>query len=123
MFASLLAGFLAVSGPLLALGGLNGTVTGHVVASDGTNVGGADVILSAPSGTRRVTTGKDGRFSLLGVPADTYVVKVDKPGFYELEQSDVVVNGDAETPLGDLKIAQAGANDQGGTPVPQPQAK
>ena len=122
MLASIFALILAVSGPLLALGGVNGTVTGRVVASDGKAVAGAAIALTSPSGTVHATSSKDGRFSILGVPAATYVLHVDKPGFYELQRGDIEVDGDAETTLGDVKIAPAGASDTGGTPVPSPAA-
>ena len=122
MLASIFAVLLAVSAPLLAVGGLTGTISGNVVESDGKAISGAKITLTSPSGIVHATSAKDGHFSILGVPADTYVLHVDKPGFYELEESDVVVDGDSETPLGKLTIAQAGAADQGGTPVPAPPA-
>ena len=120
MLASILALIVTVSGSLLALGGVTGSVSGRVINSDGAAVTQAEITLSAPQGTFHASSGKDGRFRLFGVPVDTYVLRVDKPGYYELERGNIVVDGDEVTPLGDVKIAPAGAHDSGASPVPSP---
>ena len=117
MLASILALIVTVSGSLLALGGVTGSVSGRVINSDGLTVAHAEITLSAPEGTYHTSSGNDGRFRLFGVPVDTYVLHVDKQGYYELERGNIVVGGDEVTALGDVKIAPSGAS---ASPSPDP---
>ena len=67
-----------------------GTVLGSVTTAAGKPLAGAAVTASSPSGRYSVTTDALGRFTMLGLSPDTYVVTVELSGF-ETSSATVVV--------------------------------
>jgi Carboxypeptidase regulatory-like domain len=62
-----------------------GTLVG-TVDSSGVPVANARVTVSSPSGVYDATTDARGRFSVLGITTDTYVISVQAPGYVPLKQ-------------------------------------
>jgi hypothetical protein len=58
-----------------------GMIAGRIVTASGAGVAGADVAAASGSGRYRTHAGSDGRFTIVGVAPDTYVVSVSAPGF------------------------------------------
>ncbi|SEF15403.1 carboxypeptidase regulatory-like domain-containing protein [Jiangella alba] len=72
-----------------------GTLAGTVVGPDGAAVGGARVeLLGTPLAT---TTAADGTFTVPGVPADTWTLRVTAPGFQAAERPVTVPDGATAT--------------------------
>jgi len=67
------------------------TIFGTVTSPAGAPIAGAGVTASAPSGRYAATTGRDGRFVLLGLVSDSYRIDVTAPGYRPLETSGVYV--------------------------------
>lgn len=68
-----------------------GTITGTVTGPDGAAVGGARVeVLDTPLAT---TTAADGTFSVSGVPADGWTLRVEAAGFQAFERAVTVPGG------------------------------
>lgn len=67
-------------------------VTGTAVAGDGTPVAGASVTLSAAGRQRTAHSDARGTFSMQGVPAGTYAVRADAPGFATISQQTVTID-------------------------------
>ncbi len=71
-----------------------GLITGTVTAADGAPIPNANVTAAAPSGRHAAVTDSRGRFIMLGLESDTYIVTVDAPGYETATQSEVrVLNG------------------------------
>jgi Carboxypeptidase regulatory-like domain len=69
----------------MALAGTTGTLTGTIVdAATKTPIAGAAVTATSPSQVARATTDSSGRFSLLSLAPDTYVVSIERPGYESL---------------------------------------
>ncbi len=64
-----------------AVAGTTGTITGTVLANDGTPIAGAKVLANSPSQSTAATTDASGRFSILSLAPDTYTIVVSKQGF------------------------------------------
>jgi len=106
-FALTLA-FLAVSVlPSFAAGGQKGNINGQIVDNtSGAPVANARISVSAPAGRYEATTDSQGRFSLLGVDADTYTISVEAQGYTPFSQSGVTVIGDQNLTVGSLRISK-----------------
>jgi outer membrane receptor protein involved in Fe transport len=75
-------------------------VTGTIVASDGTALAGAHVTLVSRGNSQSVTSDARGHFVLSGLPAGTYAVYADAPGYNPLSQRTVTLqNSDATLAL------------------------
>ncbi|TDE10097.1 carboxypeptidase regulatory-like domain-containing protein [Jiangella asiatica] len=72
-----------------------GTVAGTVTGSDGAPVAGASVSLNDTP--LSATTGADGRFTLMNVPADSWTLRVTADGFQASERAIAVTAGQALT--------------------------
>jgi hypothetical protein len=83
---TILIALVAASGAELT----TGTVLGSVTTASGKPLAGAAVTASSPSGRYSVTTDALGRFTMLGLSPDTYVVTVELNGF-ETSSATVVV--------------------------------
>ena len=109
--AGMLCLIAAISIPLYAQIGQNGTVSGLVAASDGSPLAGASVILSAPEGfTRKILTAIDGTFSFADLPSGSYTVQSILPGFAQFTQTSVSVAVGRNTQL-TLRLALAGTSE------------
>jgi len=74
-----------------------GLVVGTVIAANGVPIAHAVVAAAAPSGRYSVVTDSHGRFVILGVVPDTYVVTVDAAGYETATQTAVrVLSGQQE---------------------------
>ncbi len=93
---------LATVAPAFAAGGQTGAIRGTIV--DGSNVAlaGADVQLQGPNGRYTAHTDSRGKFSLIGVLADTYTLTVRKDGTVRISQPGVGVSGDGTVDLGTI---------------------
>ncbi len=67
-------------------GSIMGSVTGNNVP-----IANAHVSIAAPSGSYTATTDVRGRFTVLGIVADTYTVSVEAPGFEPETQNGITV--------------------------------
>ena len=67
--------------PSFAVGGVTGSLNGTVLNDAKEPVVGAEVSVSAPSGTFKARTNARGFFSIIGVASDTYTVSVSVPGY------------------------------------------
>jgi hypothetical protein len=94
--------------PTLAVGGVSGSVRGQVVdpASNAPIVGVA-VTATSPSGSYKATTDAEGRFTLLQLPTDTYVLSFEKQGFEPSSLTGVTVLGDATVDIGKVTVAKS----------------
>jgi hypothetical protein len=93
LVATVIALLAPTTAPVFAAGGQTGTIAGTVIDSAGPVVGAA-VVASSPSGTYRATTDTSGRYSMLGVVLDTYVVSATKGGYQTVAISGVTIVGD-----------------------------
>lgn len=93
----------------LAQSSSNGSVTGTVVAPDGSPVSAAAVTLSGFDGpVHSVSTSEDGSFLLKELPSGAYSLKIASPGFASFEQSSVTVAVGRTTHLSiQLRVASA----------------
>ena len=91
LFALIAACFCRVARPAYAAEATTGLVVGVVTAADGTPLAGAIVSAASPSGRYSAVTDGRGRFSMLGVVADTYVLTAQLNGYESVTQRDVNV--------------------------------
>jgi len=82
---------LLVAKPVFAAEATTGTLFGTVADTAGAPVVGAQVSAAAPAGDYHTRTDVHGRFVILGMTPDTYVVSVEAPGFGAVSQAGVVV--------------------------------
>jgi vitamin B12 transporter len=82
-----------------------GALVGSLRTADGTALPHVVLTLVGPSGSRTLVTGPDGRFRAAGLPAGSYQVSADAPGFVLRPEARVDVN-DREARL-DLTLAPA----------------
>ena len=86
--------FLTGSGQARAQGGPTGAITGTVQDATGAVVPAAEVQIisrATDSLARTVTTGSDGSFNALLLPAGTYSLVIHAPGFSEAKVTDIEV--------------------------------
>jgi hypothetical protein len=113
VFASLLAlvGILAVlvtPVPSLAVGGVTGSLRGQLVETGtGNAIASATVTATSPSGSYKATTDSNGRFTLIQLPTDTYVISFEKQGYEPISLSGVSVVGDSTVDLGKVTFSKA----------------
>ncbi|MEO7040543.1 MAG: TonB-dependent receptor [Candidatus Elarobacter sp.] len=81
----------AVVQPALAAEATTGTIIGSVVSATGAPVPNAQLDVASPSGRYTTTTDLRGRFAILGVVPDSYVISVEASGFETLSQGGVTV--------------------------------
>jgi hypothetical protein len=91
----------------------SGTISGTVKDPTGAVISGATVTISNPSNglTRTVTTSDSGEFSAPGLYPGTYTIKVESPGFKQLESSGFVLSAAAKLDAGELVLAIGAAAD------------
>lgn len=82
------AGLAKIAGAAEATTGL---IAGTVATATGTPISNAKVSAAAPSGRYSAVTDAQGRFTILGVVPDTYVVSAEAPGFEPVSQGGVTV--------------------------------
>jgi hypothetical protein len=70
-----------------------GTINGRVSDASGAVIPGVSVTLSSPGiqGTRQAVTGETGAYQFLLLPAGTYSLKFDLPGFKTIEHTGIIV--------------------------------
>lgn len=97
----------SVAAPAFAAGGQTGNLSGQILDNDTSGpVVNATVAAVAPSGSGSTKTDGQGRFSILGLPVDTYTVSVQAPGYEPYAQQGITVTGDQTLALGSLKMAK-----------------
>jgi hypothetical protein len=69
-----------------------GTVAGRIQDPEGTVVPGVMIILEHEGTTRKTTSDARGTYSIADVPAGTYRIDVQLPGFRPFSQANVIVN-------------------------------
>jgi hypothetical protein len=68
-----------------------GLIVGTVTAASGAPISNVNVSAASPSGRYSAVTDSRGRFTILGVVPDTYVVTVEAPGYEAATQAEVLV--------------------------------
>src|SRR5579872_2504307 len=95
----------SMAAPAYAAGGVQGNLTGMVEdASTGKPLADVHVAAQSPSGSFSGTTDAGGRFTLLGLPADTYTVSFTKNGYDSVSQPGVAVFGDETDSIGTIRM-------------------
>ncbi|MBD5654720.1 MAG: TonB-dependent receptor, partial [Candidatus Eremiobacteraeota bacterium] len=113
IFASLLAlfGLIAVlitPTPSLAVGGTTGSLRGQLLdPGSSAPVANVAVTATAASGVYKATTDANGRFNLLQIPSDTYVLSFEKQGYESQTVTGVTVLGDATVDLGRVTLSKS----------------
>ncbi len=100
-------GILAATLATHAMAQVAGTINGSVVDPAGASVPGATVELYLTDGVKPVIaskTGSDGHFTISGVRAETYQIKIVATGFSPYSLSNVVVDPARETSLPAFKL-------------------
>ena len=87
-----------------------GTITGVVVDSSGAIVLGAEVVLTSEltGDTRKTASAESGNFTLPGIPAGTYTLRVGMQGFQSVERKGLVIASNEYFPAGTITL-QPGA--------------
>ena len=94
--------------PAFAAGGQTGSIAGTVVESvSKAPLVGAKITAASPSGTYRTTTDNGGKFTILGMNVDTYLLTIEAPGFEAQQLTGVTVTGDQAVNLGTVAAAKA----------------
>lgn len=91
----------------LMYGQLNtGTITGVVLDPSGAVIAGAEIVLTSElTGDARKTLSKEtGNFTLPGVPAGTYTLRVGSKGFQSMERKNLVVASNEYLPAGNITL-------------------
>jgi hypothetical protein len=98
---------VSVAAPAYAAGGQTGNLSGQILDNDSSApISGATVAAVSPSGSGSSKTDGQGRFSILGLPVDTYTVSVEAQGYEAYAQTGITVTGDQTLALGSVKIAK-----------------
>lgn len=98
---------LSIVAPAFAAGGQTGNLSGQILDNDSNGpVANATVAAKAPSGSGSTKTDGQGRFSILGLPVDTYTISIEAPGYEPYSQQGITVTGDQTLALGSVKIAK-----------------
>jgi len=82
--------YFQIVGPLRAAEATTGTIVG-VLTANGAPVANAKLTVSSPSGIYNARSDTRGRFSVLGIAPDVYVVSVQAAGYQSAKQSGVLV--------------------------------
>lgn len=90
-----------------------GTIRGLVQDADGQGVPGAQVTTTPPSGV--AVSDAEGAYELVGVPAGTYALTVERPGFAPATRAGVVVTADGTAFVDVTLVAEAAAGRVVGT--------
>jgi hypothetical protein len=87
-----------------------GTITGTVADESGGVLPGADVAIinQATQDTRRTVTSEEGFFSVVALPAATYTLEVEMPGFTLWRRTDIRLESAARLNIVDIALAVAG---------------
>jgi hypothetical protein len=101
-----LGSLLAVQSAALAVGGQNGSLAGTVQTDQHEPVPDALVTAASPSGSYHARTDAKGFFSLLGLPADTYTVSIERAGFQTQTITGVTVLGDQTQNLNTIVLSR-----------------
>jgi hypothetical protein len=101
-----LSSFLAMRAPALAVGGQSGSLVGTVVNDQHEPIADAAVTAASPSGSYHARTDAKGFFSLLGLPADTYTVSIDKAGYQSQTITGVTILGDGSQNLNVVTLSR-----------------
>ncbi|HTW86006.1 MAG TPA: TonB-dependent receptor [Candidatus Sulfotelmatobacter sp.] len=101
-----LGSFLSMRAPALAVGGQTGTLTGIVVNDQHEPVTDATVTAASPSGSYHARTDAKGFFSLLGLPADTYTVSIERVGYQTQTVTGVTILGDQNQNLNTITMSR-----------------
>src|SRR5437773_11560470 len=91
----------------------SGGITGEVLDSTHAAVPGATVtVINAGTNAQRVaTTDPEGRFTVPNLPAATYVIRVELPGFQTVELKDFILrNGEIVKPTLTMALANVSEN-------------
>ena len=85
---------------------VTGNLEGFVLDAEGVPIGGAKILISSPSlqGTREAATNERGRFSVLLLPAGTYIVKIAHPAYQETSLQDVSIRLGRTASLGEVRL-------------------
>jgi len=86
----LIAGLLSAK-PAIAAESTTGAIYGTVSDTSGALLAGVAISAASPSGTYGTTTDAHGRFSILGVVPDAYVISAQRQGYTSASQSGVNV--------------------------------
>jgi hypothetical protein len=78
--------------PVFAAESTTGCLIGTVVDTSGAPIAGAQVSAAAPAGVYRTKSDVHGRFVVLGMAPDTYLLSIEAPGFGSVTQAGVLVN-------------------------------
>ena len=91
--------FLILLLAALSLAQDRGTITGTVTDPSGAAIPDAKVVIKNPATnlTQEVSTGADGTYSVLYLPAGTYTVQVEKTGFQTSQANEVRVSVNTST--------------------------
>src|ERR1700674_2216022 len=92
--AVLVALCMLVCGWQSASAGTTGELAGKVTTENGAAVAGAKVTATSPSGNQSTTTDAQGRFAMISMTPDTYLVTASKDGFEPTSQPGVTVIAD-----------------------------
>src|SRR5579872_4062346 len=107
IIASLLVvAVMALSAPsAFAAGGVYGTLSGTVLDSTTrAPISGASVTAKSPSNSYSATTDSSGKFSILGVSVDTYMISATAPGHDTVNVPGVTVFGDQTNSVGTISL-------------------
>jgi hypothetical protein len=88
-----------------AAAGTSAVVSGLVVDANNRPVSDADVTFVAPTGRYRTHTNRKGRFTIVGVFADTYRLVVRENGIVVLTEPEIYLAGAEITNLGPIALA------------------
>jgi hypothetical protein len=94
--AFLVSAPFAMATPLYAAEATTGSITGSVTVDTGAPLSGARVMAASASGLASATTDAKGRFTLLGLVPDTYLVSIQAVGYESTSERIAVVPGQIE---------------------------
>jgi hypothetical protein len=101
-----LSSFLSMRAPALAVGGQVGSLSGNIVGDQHEPIADAAVTAASPSGSYHARTDAKGFFSLLGLPADTYTVSIEKPGYQAQTITGVTILGDGSQTINTVTLSR-----------------
>jgi hypothetical protein len=96
---------LAAQGSAPAAESTTGIIAGIAQSESGLPLAGVAISVASPSGRASTTTDARGRFTLLGLSPDTYVVSAQSPGYEDA--TDHVTVGPGQTQRVDIRLVKA----------------